>query len=256
MKIPFFLALPANHKGIRSARRPPSGAGFTLIELLAVIAVLAMLGALSFGMIGWVRESGRAAVCTSNLRQLGSLVMLYTAENNGTLPQSTTTAGGSGAWCWFSYYRGAYGPGSPVSGNPMGGVLPLMAGYYQGGSMTLAEYTKAGAKHIFNCPSNRSKVDFCSVGYVSNRNLMTFGSSGDPPKLVSRVEKPSQIILLADNNSDGPVPRSDLWSFDEWDWNTKIGFHRHSGKANALFLDRSVRALTPGDITPNLNIKL
>jgi len=67
---------------------------------------------------------------------------------------------------------------------------------------------------------------------------------------------PFFLALPANHNSDGPVPRSDLWSFDEWDWNTKIGFHRHSGKANALFLDGSVRAQTPGDITPNLNIKL
>jgi prepilin-type N-terminal cleavage/methylation domain-containing protein len=62
--------------------------GFTLVELLVVVGIIAVLVALLLPAIAKARESSRRTQCMSNLRQLGSAMMLYTSEHNGRLPNS------------------------------------------------------------------------------------------------------------------------------------------------------------------------
>jgi prepilin-type N-terminal cleavage/methylation domain-containing protein/prepilin-type processing-associated H-X9-DG protein len=59
---------------------------FTLVELLVVIAVIAILAALLLPIIGRSKESARAAVCLSNLHQVGIALQIYVQENNNKLP--------------------------------------------------------------------------------------------------------------------------------------------------------------------------
>src|SRR5262245_20314664 len=59
---------------------------FTLIELLVVIAIIAIIAAILFPVFAQAREKGRQAVCLSNLKQLGTAVMLYTQNYDETYP--------------------------------------------------------------------------------------------------------------------------------------------------------------------------
>jgi prepilin-type processing-associated H-X9-DG protein/prepilin-type N-terminal cleavage/methylation domain-containing protein len=231
-------------EGRKNTRVPGAsmGAAFTLIEILVVVALIAVLAALAWPAMNSFLDKGRTATCTGNLKQLGAIISLYTAENNGSLPKATWPAGG-GSWTWYAYSR-------PGGGSP----LAYMAGYYEGGSMTKEAYETPGARHIFNCPCNKAKSKpFGYIGYVANRNLMSVGNN-QPVRMI-KVAKPSEVILLVDNNSDGPSPETHLWDFDWWNWEKRIGFHRHSGKANALFLDGSVRLIVPDDVDEKVNIK-
>lgn len=59
---------------------------FTLIELLVVVAIITLLLSLLLPHMKLAREQARAAVCSSNLRQLGVGIYTYWTEWNGRVP--------------------------------------------------------------------------------------------------------------------------------------------------------------------------
>ena len=68
--------------------------GFTLIELLVVISVIALLLALLMPALSQARNQARKVMCRSNLRQFGSVLLMYVEDNAGRLPRGT----GTGLW--------------------------------------------------------------------------------------------------------------------------------------------------------------
>src|SRR5439155_25134125 len=64
------------------ARRP----AFTLIELLVVIAIIAILAAILFPVFAMARERARMSACLSNMRQIGSGLMMYAQDWDETFP--------------------------------------------------------------------------------------------------------------------------------------------------------------------------
>jgi prepilin-type N-terminal cleavage/methylation domain-containing protein/prepilin-type processing-associated H-X9-DG protein len=65
--------------------------GFTLIELLVVIAIIAILAAILFPVFAQAREKARQTQCTSNTKQIGLAILMYTSDFDGILPQSMGT---------------------------------------------------------------------------------------------------------------------------------------------------------------------
>ena len=74
--------------------------GFTLIELLVVISIIALLVSILLPALGKAREQSRAAICATNLRQLGIIWMMYADANDDDL---YVYPGGGYPQLWWAY---------------------------------------------------------------------------------------------------------------------------------------------------------
>jgi len=86
--------------------------GFTLIEMLVVIAILAILIAITVPNVNRSIENSRRVACLARIRDLGNAVMLYATDHRGsTLPYYTFNSQ------WYNTFRTeSGGPGLLISG--------------------------------------------------------------------------------------------------------------------------------------------
>jgi prepilin-type N-terminal cleavage/methylation domain-containing protein/prepilin-type processing-associated H-X9-DG protein len=61
--------------------------GFTLIELLVVIAIIAVLAAILFPVFALAREKARAISCLSNMKQIGTGLIMYVQDYDENYPR-------------------------------------------------------------------------------------------------------------------------------------------------------------------------
>jgi prepilin-type N-terminal cleavage/methylation domain-containing protein/prepilin-type processing-associated H-X9-DG protein len=69
---------------ISSSRSPRA---FTLIELLVVIAIIAILAAILFPVFAQAREKARQISCLSNMKQIGTSLMMYSQDYDEMIPR-------------------------------------------------------------------------------------------------------------------------------------------------------------------------
>jgi len=95
---------------LTSGQLPEVNPGFTLIEMLVVIAILALLMGLVFPAINRSVIRAQGMRSSSNLRNLGTALMMYATENKGYFPPSASqvtledggwASGGLGSWDSF-----------------------------------------------------------------------------------------------------------------------------------------------------------
>jgi prepilin-type N-terminal cleavage/methylation domain-containing protein len=81
-------------------RRANRRTAFTLVELLVVIGIIALLIAILLPSLSKARESANRTACLSNLRQLGTAMMMYTNDNRGFFPRAAASGTSDDDWIW------------------------------------------------------------------------------------------------------------------------------------------------------------
>lgn len=88
----------------RSGRKQP---GFTLIEILVVIAIIAIIAAILFPVFASARQKAREAMAASNMRQIGTAVVMYNQDNDEHFPRTQETLT-PGEPSFISYWSAHY----------------------------------------------------------------------------------------------------------------------------------------------------
>ena len=163
-----------------TVRRKIAARGLTLIEMLVVIGVAAVLIGIMLPVLGKVRESGRATVCLSNLRQLGIAFTQYALDNNGRFPRPAAYPPQAEDWIYWEPNR-----------DPDKGVIVP----YMGGQFTAAYY---------RCPSDDVDARANGYAYSYSVNEMICGCTrrNRRPLLLSAIVNPGEKVLLIDESSE------------------------------------------------------
>ncbi len=214
--------------------------GFTLIELLVVIAIIAILAAILFPVFARARDRARQASCMSNLRQIGTAILMYCQDYDETMPPWEMRPGGFRV-------RGDYDLLEPYTMNEQLFVCP--SGSYSSNwhnrHLNLPEGEGFWMSHV--------RTSYNAVRAYAGRGLgpTPMGGRDFAPAALAEIIRPAETILMLEARTTN-LGYPDRYGFcnDTFEPIGGMGddgrvgqiMYRHSQQMNILHCDGHVRS--------------
>lgn len=178
---------------------------FTLIEVLVVVAIIAILAALTVPVSVTSKEAAKKVACASNLRQIGLATALYVTNSNELLPAALDP------WTKFTIHQHPYPPS------------------LQSTHTLLLGYTKS--RSVFRCASDRGVRNRDAEPYSVPCLFDLIGSSYSFPDLPEGL---STSVITS--------PASTIYSYDmSGSWHGELDPDFSGLRWNWLYLDGHVK---------------
>lgn len=158
--------------------RPPSL--FTLIELLVVISIIAILAALLLPALNRAKQAALKQSCVSNLRQIGSSVLMYAGDHNDRFP----------------HYQGGGWELSNLSNNWQGMILP----YLNNNKRIIAE-CRMRTRPVSGKDKLNDYITYERISYGVNVQIIAVTGDGKDRRL-GGVQIPGRKFMAGDSGGE------------------------------------------------------
>ncbi|MCF7707873.1 MAG: type II secretion system GspH family protein [Verrucomicrobia bacterium] len=143
--------------------------GFTLIEMLVVIAIIGILAALLFPVLGKAKARALRVSCINNLKQLQTAWIMYADDHNGRVVENLSFHKEPSGPIWRSTTNSWCGPNSALFDTDVSTIQ--RGAFYKMGYITSME--------TYLCPADHSSALNYNWEPINKRRIRSYALNGN-----------------------------------------------------------------------------